>query len=204
MLASNPSIGLTVDLLLSGYRLFGVTYQVNEKVRLGDVLNSAGETIVLKHASILGLKGQVMATLPEVTIEKRRLVAAIPKESEEYQQKQRVFRAGMMRPNLVRVPVLTVVPPYAAMGKVHVSPGSDLSDPEHCGLARFFPMTDAVLFMGEERLYQGAIVLLNRNLIAMMGKTGEELPDAASFSNDPRSNADLSGILEVVNRQVTR
>jgi hypothetical protein len=203
MLATTSGVGLTVDLLLSGYRLFGVTYQVNEKMRLGDVLNSPGDTVTLRHASIFGLRGQVMATLPEVTIEKRQLVAAIPKESEEYQSRQRAYRAGMAKPNLVRIPVLTIVPPYAAVGKVHLPPRSDLSDPEHSGLARFFPITDASLYMGEERLYQGSVMLLNRDLVAMMGKTGDEI-GSTSMGGDPRTNDALTGIVQAVNRQTMR
>jgi hypothetical protein len=200
MLTWSPGTGLTVDLLLSGYRLFGVTYLVDEKVRLGDLLNARGETISLRHASVLGLKGQVMATLPEVSIEKRHLVAAVPRESEEYQSRQRAFRAGMVRPSQVHVPVLAVAPPFSVTGKVHIQPNADIEDPERSGLARFFPMTDATLFMGEERLYQGTVVLVNRDHLAMIGKTGEPAADHR-LEADARSNDYLSEIVSVVERQ---
>jgi len=199
MLPGAGPTGLTVDVLLSGYRLFGVTYQVTEKVRLGDLLNSGGEAIKLRHASILGLKGQVMATLPEVTVEKRQLIAAIPKESEDYQHRARLFRAGMAKPDLVKVPVLAIIPPYAAAGKVHVSPTSDLSEPERSGLSRFFPLTDAVVFIGEERLYQGPIVLVNRDLLAMLGKTGEEVRDQSAAQ---ASNAALADFVSSLSEHV--
>jgi hypothetical protein len=172
---TDQGAGLTVDLVLIGYRLSGTTYQVSEKIRFGDVLNSQAERITLKRASISGFKGQALAALPEVTIEKQAIVAAIPRESDELQHKQRLYRAGMAKPDLVRVPMLALVPPYAAMGKIHVSPKSDPSDPEHSGLARFFPVTDAVLFREDVRLYQGPLLLLNRDLVAVMGKTGDEI-----------------------------
>jgi hypothetical protein len=201
--ASASADGLTVDLLLLGYRLFGVTYQVNEKVRLGDLLNSTADTLLLKHTSIISLKGQVMAILPEVSVHKSQLVAAIPKESEDYQSRQRAYRAGMIKPDQVQVPVLAVVPPYAATGKVHVAPHADLLEAQHSGLARFFPLTDAVLFSGEDRLYQGPIVLLNRSLVATLGKTGEPIAEQR-FTLDPRPNDLLSKIVTSVSRELTQ
>ncbi|HEY7269130.1 MAG TPA: hypothetical protein VH951_04825 [Dehalococcoidia bacterium] len=191
---------MTVDLLLSGYRLFGVTYQVSESVRLGDLLNSTGETVALKHASVLGLKGQVMATLPEVSIEKRHLVAAIPKESEEFQNKQRAYRAGMVKPDQVHQPVLAIAPPYAASGKVHLPPNTDLHEADHSGLARFFPITDATLFMGEDRLYQGPILLLNRDMVAMLGKTGQPSAPEKPLAQAPDDNP----LMRIVGAEVRR
>ena len=203
MLASGGPGGLTVDFLLSGYRLVGVSYQVNEKVRLSDVLSSRSETIVLKHASVLGLKGQVMASLPEITVEKSQIVAAIPKESEEYKHQQQLFRVGMVKPTLVRIPVLALLPPYAATGRVHLPPNSDLSDPVHSGLTRFFPLTDAVLFMGEERLYQGPVVLVNRDMLAMLGRTGDEIADRVARIT-PEDHDVLGDVIATLNQQVKR
>jgi hypothetical protein len=194
--------GLTVDFLLAGYRLFGVTYEVNEKVRLGDLLNGIAESITLHHASILGLRGQVLASLPEVTVEKRHLVAAIPKESPEYQQRQRLYRAGMVRPNLVRRPIVAVIPPFAATGKVHTPLNADLSDPEHMGLARFFPLTDACLYQGEERVFEGPIALLNRDLIAVIGKTGEELRSSPAFQASDVPTEELAKAVSALNQVI--
>jgi hypothetical protein len=194
--------GLTVDFLLAGYRLFGVTYEVSEKVRLGDLLNGLAEAVTLHHASILGMKGQVLASLPEVTVEKGHLIAAIPKESVEYQQRQRLYRAGMARPDLVRTPVVAVVPPFAATGKVHTPPTADLSNPDHMGLARFFPLTDACLFQGEERFYEGPIVILNRDLIAVIGKTGEELRARPDFQASNVSVEELAKAVSALNQAI--
>lgn len=201
MLPAAGPTGVTVDLLLPGYRLIGVSYQVTEKVRLSDVLSGRGETVLLRHASVLSLKGQVMASLPEVTIEKSQLIAAIPKESEDYQHRQRLFRAGMTKPMLVRSPVLALVPPYAATGKVHLLPNSDLSDPAHSGLGRFFPLTDAVLFMGDDRLYQGPVVLVNRDLVAMLGRTGEDIRDQPQ-GMVTREHDVLGDVIATLNQQV--
>ncbi len=201
MLPAAGPTGVTVDLLLPGYRLIGVSYQVTEKVRLSDVLSARGETVLLRHASVLSLKGQVIASLPEVTIEKSQLIAAIPKESEDYQHRQRLFRAGMTKPMLVRSPVLALVPPYAATGKVHLPPNSDLSDPAHSGLGRFFPLTDAVLFMGDDRLYQGPVVLVNRDLVAMLGRTGEDIRDQPQ-GMVPRQHDVLGDVIATLNQQV--
>jgi hypothetical protein len=202
MMTQTQTGGLTVDLLLAGYRLFGVTYHVTERNRLGDILNGSGENVSLKHASIMSLKGQVMASLPEIVIQKKQLIAAIPKESEEHQQQARQYRAGMLKPSLVRVPVLAVLPPFAATGRVHISPSSDLSHPEHSGLAKFFPLTDAVVYAGEERLYNGPIVLVNRDMLAMMGKTGEAIAEKPRH-NGGQDNA-LADVIAALNQQVSR
>jgi hypothetical protein len=203
MFPSGAPGGLTVDLLLSGYRLVGVSYQVSEKLRLSDVLASRAETLVLRHASVLSMKGQVMASLPEVTVQKGQIIAAIPKETEEYKHQQQLFRVGMVKPTLVRTPVLGLLPPYAATGKVHLPPNSDLSDPAHSGLTRFFPLTDAALYIGDERLYQGPVALLNRDMLAMLGRTGEDIHERASHL-ETQDHAVLDDVLSALNQRVTR
>jgi hypothetical protein len=205
MFASGAAGGLTVDLLLSAYRLVGVSYQVTEKLRLSDVLNSRSDTFVLRHASVLSLKGQVMASLPEVAVQKSQIMAAIPKESEDYRHQHQIFRVGIVKPTLVHVPVLALLPPYAATGKVHVAPNSDLADLAHSGLLGFFAVTDTVIFSGDERLYQGPIVLLNRDLIGMLGQTGQEEHDPAPAREaQPEESGVLDDVLSVLNEQVRR
>jgi hypothetical protein len=205
MFASGAAGGLTVDLLLPAYRLIGVTYEVTEKLRLSDVLNSRSDTFVLRHASVLSLTGQVMASLPEVAVQKGQIMAAIPKESEDYTHQHQIFRVGMVKPTLVRVPVLALLPPYAATGKVHVPPNSDLSDLAHSGLLRFFALTDTALFAGDERLYQGPIALLNRDLVGMLGQTGDEIHDPRPLSHDgPETREVLEDVLSALNQQVRR
>ncbi|HXH23033.1 MAG TPA: hypothetical protein VNN10_13485 [Dehalococcoidia bacterium] len=204
MFASGVGGGLTVDLLLSGYRLAGVSYQVTAKLRLSDLLNSRSETFLLRHASVLSLKGQVMASLPEVSVQKTQIIAAIPKESEDYKHQHQLYRVGMVKPTLVRVPVLALLPPYAATGKVHVPPNSDLSDPAHSGLLRFFPLTDTFLFLGEERLYQGPVVLLNRDMLAVLGQTGDEIQDPPGSRAEPEDRAILDDVLSALNQPFRR
>ncbi len=204
MVANGPS-GLPVDFLLPGYRLFGVTDQVSEKLRLGDVLNNLADVVGLNQASVFGLKGELIATLPEIVVEKRHIVAAIPQESEEYQLKHRQFRAGMPRPPLSRLHIFALLPPFAATGLVHLAPNSDLTDPVRSGLARFFPLTNAELFRSEAHLYSGPIVLLNRDLVAMLGRTGPEAVEDRGRRSAQAGDHDVLGeVIAAMNEQVRR
>jgi hypothetical protein len=170
---SGPS-GVFVELLLSGYRVVGESDQVTEKLRFSDVLAQVSETLTLKRVSILTISGHTMAALPEVSVAKRQIFAAIPRETDAVLHQQRLFRAGMLKPPATSVSVLALLPPYAVVGQAHLPPATGVSDPAYSALPRFSPLTEAVVFREEERLHKGPIVLISRDHLAVLGRTAQE------------------------------
>lgn len=161
---------LEVDLLLEGYRLFGVSHAVDERTRFGDVLNSRDEVVQLQDACVYSIKGRMLESVSEITVEKRLIIAAVPRETAEFVARHKMYRAGMLRPTRDQVRVLVMIPPYAARGAVHVPPGTDVSRISRAVSARFFPMTDASLFLGDEGIFEGPVVLLNGDVVASVGR----------------------------------
>ncbi len=172
------STSLGVDLLLAGYRLTGTTRQVDESFRFGDVLNNREETLVLRDVTVSDLGGRAVENLAEIAVEKSLLWVAMPKETEEYLTRQRLFRAGMARPNLATQSVLVIVPPFCARGLIHIPPGIDAIRFVRGALPRFFPLTSAKLSADGQALVEAPILFLNRDLVASIARTpGSAGPD---------------------------
>lgn len=146
----------------------GVCRQVSEANRLLDVLSSRDEILLLRDVEIATHEGVVIGEAPEIRLEKRWVLLAYPKETEEFRARQRLYRAGMSRPALVGLAVLVLAPPFAVRGTMHVRPGTSFAYTERATMARFFPLTGARVDLGVRNLIEADVALVNRDLVALI------------------------------------
>lgn len=178
-------LSIRVELFLPGMRLNGLAPQVDESHRLADVLSSPIEVLRLRHVSIMDLNGSVLEEVPEVVVEKRFIRVAVPRETEEYLARQRLSRAGMVRPSMVRTPVMALVPPFIAHGTAHLSP---TASPFRIAVAvnAFFPLTRATLRLGTRILIATPALVVNREHVISIVALRDEQEEGAADAGVPR------------------
>ncbi len=162
---------LLVDLYLEQARITGRSFQVGERRRLVDVLNANEDAIQLEDVNFAMLGGQVRQ-LPKVMVEKRAIIAAIPRETSE-QSRQRMMERNVMGHATTQPLNLTmIIPPFVAEGTAHLLGGRLAvrkrlrADPDL--FTRFFSVTDGRLFLPDGSVLEAPVILLNRdNLVAL-------------------------------------
>src|SRR3989304_4274300 len=103
---------LLVEVILTGGQLAnGYTEQVGERRRLVDVLNSPEEIFELEAATVASTPGAKPRAFPTLAIEKRAILAAIPRETEEQARRRVVLATGVGRIARGRAPLAPLGPP---------------------------------------------------------------------------------------------
>jgi hypothetical protein len=166
---------LHADLLLDGWRASGRCQLPDAYGRLVDLLAARGEEITLLDVTLFGLSGRLIERVPEMQFATESIYAAAPVETEEDFARRRLERTGAMRPVQTLVPVSVLFPPFRAQGNLHLNA---LGSMDIRALPGFFPLTEATLTLGNESLYSGPILLVNRERVAGLGRrrTGGPLP----------------------------
>jgi hypothetical protein len=176
-----------VDLYVGAYRLSGVSRQVDETHRLTDLLNNVEETFFLRNVAISTAAGELLQRVDELTVEKRAIVAAVPRETADLLAQRRVQRAGMPRPPQTPVQVVVLTPPYLIAGIAHVTLQNERSPVELRNLPRFFAMTEARVSLDDEEVFEGAVLLVNRDAVAVLGRSHRDVD--SFYATDARIDA---------------
>jgi hypothetical protein len=161
---------LLVEAFLSGGAVInGLCRQVEERKRLVDVLNSTEGTIEIEMARLFLRAGTEPMVFPTISIEKRSIVAAVPRETSA-QNRRRAVLTNMMggRRQRMHKDVTVICPPYAIEGVAHVAEGSGTLRPSPDIFTHFFPMTDVVITLAGEGERILPVVLVNRDAIVGM------------------------------------
>jgi hypothetical protein len=160
---------LLVEAFLSGGALVnGLCRQVGERKRLVDVLNSQEEVVEIEAARLSLRPGYEPLLFPTISIEKRSIMAAVPRETSEQNRRRAVLTNMMGRVQTVQRVVTIIAPPYAIEGMAHVAPGIGVLRPSADIFAHFFPITDAVITIPDEGERPLPVILVNRDAIVGM------------------------------------
>jgi hypothetical protein len=162
---------LLVELFLENARIRGLCTQVEERTRLVDILNGTEEAFHLGEAKV-SLGPGAPRDLPNLNVEKRAIVVAIPHETEEQLRKRALMRmAGGAAPTKP-AHLTMLVPPFVIEGTAHLNPSvGTLRGNLHAetGLFhRFVTMTDAKLVLPNGTAIEAPVLFVNRDLIAAM------------------------------------
>jgi len=160
---------LLVELLLANSRIRGLSTQVEERRRLVDILNSADEAFHLNHAKV-SLGTSAARDLPNLNVEKRAIVVAIPHETEEQLRQRAVLRMSVAATPTKPAVVTVIVPPFIVEGTAHLPPSvGTLRGNLHADTGvfnRFLTMTDAKLTLPNGTAIEAPVLFVNRDLIA--------------------------------------
>jgi hypothetical protein len=168
-LAPTPRIEL--NLLFPTLRIQG-SLALEASHRVSDHLNGDNETVMLENAVVTALDGSHVDTFSELTVEKRHILLATPKESADYLVARRLARFGVARPLLVSVPVGIVVPPFTVRGVVLLSPPINAWSISK-RLTNFFPVTKAALQLSGVVIEESEVFLVNRQFAIALGQVNE-------------------------------
>ncbi len=161
-----PALAPTVTIFLAGFCLTGTAGGVGISNRLVDVLASMDPVFIIQHARVETYQGQPLASTPEMSIDKSAIYVAIPEETSEYRRSQRLYRAGLKKPDRLVLASVMLLPPFAVKGSIHVPPGTENMPLEHTSLGRFFAVTEASLFLGEHLIREADVMMLSRLMVA--------------------------------------
>lgn len=180
--ADNPSgmesvPHVEVDLILESMRLTGVLVGDPSK-RVSDLLNVPSDSILLRGVTVKTLEGSRLESFPELTVEKRHLLAVIPQESAEYLYSRRAQRFGVARPDLTSIPAGLVLPPFTGQGILWMPPPS--SPIALARLSHFFALTEAVLYQNRLAVVKSPALLVNKDHVVGIGALEEVGPGMGS------------------------
>ena len=181
------SQSVEVDLILNGLRLQGAI-GVDDSRRVSDILNSPESSLLLSEVVVATAEGTRIEAYPQLAVEKRNLLAVVPRESSEYLTSHQRARFGVARPALADIAVGVVLPPYNAHGVLLIPP--PVTVPIAIGrLSHFFPLLRAALYLSRVLLFDDVTLLVNRDLIVGLGpleEGGESVSRAsAAFATVP-------------------
>jgi hypothetical protein len=171
-----PANPFQFRIMLPGMFLSGSTREVDGRRRLLDLLNSADEVVKLTAVSVTDYNGNLLAELPESAVEKAKILAAIPDETEEYQKLRRRETTGMIRRSVIPTRVVCTLPFLIAQGVVYLQPagGTGVLRAQSESFTRFFIMTEAELLPLQENFVTNGVVILNRDAVCSICRTPNE------------------------------
>ena len=157
---------LLVELYLEQARITGLNYQTEERRRLVDVLNAHEDAIQLEEVRFAMIGGQ-KREMPKLMVEKRAIIAAVPRETAEQSRQRLMERNVMGHAETQPLNVTLIIPPFVVEGTAHLL-GGRLSvrkrlraDPDL--FSRFFSVTDGRIFLPDGAKLEAPVILLNRD-----------------------------------------
>jgi hypothetical protein len=169
-----------IQLILRNLLLVGLSEEVDGSRRLSDLLNSRDEIVHLRSVRISEWSEQLIQEVPELTIEKKGILAALPQEDDAYQRQRLMSRAGLGRPQLMQSLILCVIPPLLFTGIAHLQPGVNLLRPDPAVLPRFFALTGATMRVSEDLQVEAETILVSRDQVSAITKLASPPSDEAA------------------------
>jgi hypothetical protein len=167
---SPEALAIEVEFYCAAHRVRGNVRLPNENYRLTDFLNTAEESIHLTHVSVFSLDGAAQDEIGELTLEKRTVRLALPRETQDFLSRRRLTRAGMARPDFKPVPALILLPPFTVKGLIFAGAIADHGRLEPSRLARFASVTAASVYQDHRLLTENTFMAISRDAIAAIGR----------------------------------
>ena len=159
---NEESNAVPVEVFLQSTRLTGVYRQVQTRLRLVDVLNAEDDVLELQDVRVWLTPHSDPLGYPSMSLAKRIILAAIPRESAELRRKAALANMLTGTPR-TQANVSLVLPPIAVEGTAHLSLGAGAIGLKN--FAKFFAVTGATLHLAGEPSRQAEFVLVNRECI---------------------------------------
>src|SRR5436305_2087229 len=99
---SSPQGAVNVNLILATMRLEG-TIVIEPTQRVSDILITPEEKFILRQVSVTSLEGSRIESYPEMMIDKRQVLAVVPKESSDHIVSRRMSRMGIGTPSMANL-----------------------------------------------------------------------------------------------------
>jgi hypothetical protein len=169
MAEANPN-PLLVELFLSNGRVHGHTHEVRDRRRLIDVLTESSPSFRLEAAKVLLGSSPDGREFASLNVEKRAILAAIPRETEQQQRQRTMLTTMVGKSQTQAIHATLLLPPFIAEGSIHVPQsvgniGNKLTADAQI-FARFISMTGARLTLPGGTDVETPVLLVNRDLIA--------------------------------------
>jgi hypothetical protein len=161
---------LLIDVFLDKGRVSGVSRALTERGRLVDMLNAGGDVLELESAKIT-LGDGPPCLLPTLAVEKRAIVAAIPRETQGQSRARARLSAGMGRITATRIRLAVLLPGLYIEGTAHVAIGGGMLRANEV-FPSFFAIGDARLVLPDGSLMGVPAVVIRRDAVAGMSQLG--------------------------------
>jgi hypothetical protein len=167
---------LLVEIFLQGARIKGLCAAVSGRTRLAEVLNTPTEVLQLESAQVTMAAGPPMLS-PALTVEKKSIIAAIPRETEQQSHQRDLATRMTGRAQTTPVEVVAFSPPFAISGTAHIAGSFGVglrglhADPSV--FSHFFSMTGAQITLPDGSTLEAPVILVNRDMVSAMARTAE-------------------------------
>jgi hypothetical protein len=186
---------VAVDLLTHSLRFSGISEDPDQFRRLSDVLNAPAGEFVISRVTVKNLMGVTLETCATAVVQKRDVFMVVPRESADQLAQRRAGRFGVTPPEMIRMPVVVVTPPYVARGFVNLASPRDF----YRGASAFnpfFPLLDATLRLEGVLVERTPVLLVNRDAIVALAVEDEAVlkvrPALATLGEPPPTLAELA------------
>jgi hypothetical protein len=156
---------LLVELYLERAHIVGTCRDVQERRRLIDVLNHQDE-ILLLHDVRVSLGSGVTKEYEEIQVQKRSILAAVPRETQEQNRRRTVLTNIAGRQETKQISLGLLIPPLAIEGAAHISGGAGATSLK--SFSKFFPLTHATLSMAGNADRELDVVIVSRDQVMAM------------------------------------
>ncbi len=187
--AEEPRNAAFVEVVTFGHIASGRSEDVNERVRLLDLLKQDTAHIVLHDAVVQAVRPglPVVAEVEPLLISRRHIVFATVIESPKILQLRReVHRTELV--DKVTHAVTLFVPPYRVDGLLHLPPGADVGSSLPRMLATFVPITSATIRHEQGTLWwKREIVVVNGSVVQLACPSEAVRSERAAPAAPPQS-----------------
>lgn len=190
--SDEPRSAAFVEVVTFGHIASGQSDDVNERVRLIDLLKQDQEHIVLHDAVVQAVRPglPVVAEVEPLLISRRHIVLATVIESPKILQLRREFHRTELVDKVTH-PVTLFVPPYRVDGLLHLAPGVDVGLSLPRLLATFFPLTSATIRHEQGALrWKREIVVVNGSVVQLACPSEAVRAERAAPAAPPQSPLD--------------
>jgi hypothetical protein len=173
---NSPADSLAVEVFMQGLVVSGHSKDAVGRRRLLDVLNAPEEHIELSDATVKSLASGESTEFPTIAIQKRSIIAAIPKETAGQDHQRQMANLGG-RVETLQIAVTMAAPPYVISGISHASHGTTAPKVPSASsvlFTHFFSVTDATITYLDGQPTEASILLVNREMIAATARHPDE------------------------------
>jgi hypothetical protein len=184
-----PRTPAFVEVVTFGHIASGRSDDVNERMRLIDLLRQDEEYIVLHDAVVQAMRPglPVVAEVEPLLISRQHIVLATVIESPKVLQLRREFHRTELVDKVTH-PVTLFVPPYRVDGLLHLAPAADPGASLPKFLTTFFPLT-AVTIRHELGMlrWKREVVVINGSVVQLACPSEAVRAQGAAPAAPPRS-----------------
>jgi len=163
---------LLVELYLEGAHIAGICRQVQERLRLIDLLNHQDDMIRVENA-IVTLSSGAKKHFEAIDLLKDSIIAAVPRETHRQSRRRAVLTNTMARHTTQQLSLAVFVPPLQVEGTAHITEGAGATHSFRI-FSKFFSLTSATLTVAGAAPRELGVVLVNRDQVVAMGELRQQ------------------------------